>query len=60
LLEEDGGEDIDAAVVLLLAKVWLVLHKNKREKTQMYVMLLTITHNITIYGHKTNQEIFKD
>jgi len=35
LLEEDGGEDIDAAVVLLLAKVWLVLHKNKREKTQM-------------------------
>jgi len=32
LLEEDGGEDIDVSVVLLLAKVWLFLLKNRREK----------------------------
>jgi hypothetical protein len=32
LFEEDGVEDMAAVVLLLLAKVWFVLHKQWREK----------------------------
>jgi hypothetical protein len=40
LFEEDGVEDMAAVVLLLLlAKVWFVLHKHNGEKKNSNVML---------------------